>query len=99
MTTGTSVTCAREGCDKVFSKKTHNQKYCSDFCCRKATNAKIMKEYYRKKEQKNRVRSCAECGSKLRKNSQQDYCSLCIARAETEEKTMVLNQIAGIVWD
>lgn len=97
MTIG-AIVCARAGCENLFHKKTHNQKYCSDFCCRKATNKKIMDRYYEKKERKNKVRVCEVCGAKLRMNSQEDKCSFCLASAETKEKQQVLQQMAGIVW-
>jgi len=43
------VICSREDCGKEFNQKTHNQKYCSDECCRIATNRRIMEKYYEKK--------------------------------------------------
>lgn len=98
-TSAVAVVCARIGCETLFTKKTHNQKYCSDKCCRKATNKKIMDRYYEKKERKNKVRACENCGARLRKNSREDKCSLCLAKVEKDEKQMVLQQIAGIVWD
>ena len=44
--------CAREECGIEFEQKTHNQKYCSDECCRIATNKRIMDKYYKKKQLK-----------------------------------------------
>lgn len=41
--------CAYENCKKKFEPKTHNQKYCSDECCRIATNEKLKDQYYEKK--------------------------------------------------
>ena len=37
--------CASEDCENTFEKSTHNQKYCSDECCRIATNKKIRDKY------------------------------------------------------
>jgi hypothetical protein len=33
-------------CKNDFEFKTHNQKYCSQQCCRVATNKRIMEKYY-----------------------------------------------------
>jgi len=41
--------CANKECAKDFEPKTHNQKYCTDECCRIATNRRIMEKYYEKK--------------------------------------------------
>ena len=41
--------CSNKECAKEFDAKTHNQKYCSDECCRIATNIKIKQKYYDKK--------------------------------------------------
>ena len=38
--------CANKECAINFDAKTHNQKYCSDECCRIATNKRIMEKYY-----------------------------------------------------
>jgi hypothetical protein len=40
--------CGNKECAKDFDAKTHNQKYCSDECCRIATNKRIMEKYYEK---------------------------------------------------
>ena len=47
--------CANTECAKEFDSKTHNQKYCSDECCRVATNRRIMEKYYEKKAIKNAI--------------------------------------------
>ena len=49
--------CLNLECSKLFEPKTHNQKYCSDDCCRVATNKKIMEKYYEKKAIKNGAKS------------------------------------------
>jgi hypothetical protein len=36
--------CANKECAKDFEPKTHNQKYCTDECCRIATNRRIMEK-------------------------------------------------------
>lgn len=42
--------CAREGCNKTFKPATHNQKYHDSECTKKATNKRIMDQYYRDKK-------------------------------------------------
>lgn len=92
--------CARTGCEKLYTKKTHNQKYCSDECCRIATNAKIMERYYENKRRRSGApRTCHTCGSKLSKYNLKDECSSCEANKKTDTKLTVMNQIAVIVWE
>ena len=54
--------CANKECSKEFEPKTHNQKYCTDECCRVATNRRIMEKYYEKKAIRNgAIRQCSKC--------------------------------------
>lgn len=69
--------CANKECAKEFESKTHNQKYCSDECCRVATNRRIMEKYYEKKAIRNgAVRHC-KCGNKLSRYNSGNLCSMC----------------------
>ena len=76
-----SIRCAYESCEVDFEKKTHNQKYCSDECCRMATNERIMRRYYEKRDsrQGKTVRACKSpgCGIKLSRYNDTDYCGSC----------------------
>ena len=70
--------CFNTECKKEFEPKTHNQKYCSDDCCRIATNKKIMEKYYEKKAiRKGKHRDCRICKSKLSRYNQSNLCSKC----------------------
>jgi hypothetical protein len=70
--------CSNTSCSKEFESKTHNQKYCSDECCRIATNRRIMDKYYEKKAIKNgAVRLCKKCKSKLSRYNSEDLCASC----------------------
>jgi hypothetical protein len=91
--------CARVGCENLFSKKTHNQKYCSDECCRIATNAKIMERYYENKRRRSGAKRLCDCGATLSKYNLGDECSTCEAKRETNRKYMVMSQMAVIVWE
>ena len=71
--------CANKECAKNFDSKTHNQKYCSDECCRVATNRRIMEKYYEKKAIRNgMVRNCKKCKSKLSRYNESNLCSSCV---------------------
>ena len=70
--------CFNKECAKEFERKTHNQKYCSDECCRIATNRRIMEKYYEKKEIKNgRERICKNCKTKLSRYNSSNICANC----------------------
>lgn len=69
--------CQYDSCSKEFSYKTHNQKYCSDECCRLATNKRIMERYYAKKKRRNgERRRCLSCDTFLSRYNDLDYCSV-----------------------
>ena len=74
--------CAYDKCEgiKEFEPKTHNQKYCSDECCRIATNEKLKQAYYEKKARlggKQRICKTKECNVILSitiiRNKNQEY--------------------------
>ncbi len=86
--------CSREDCKKQFNPKTHNQKYCSDECCRIATNKRIMEKYYEKKAIKSgKSRGCKSCGSKLSRYNYTSICGICESRKDSEEKINLLEMI------
>lgn len=71
--------CQYSECNKPFYKKTHNQKYHSDECCRLATNAKIMERYYEQKSiREGKPRTCSRigCKTKLSRYNYEDVCSI-----------------------
>ena len=85
--------CANKEClnGKEFTAKTHNQKYCSDECCRIATNRRIMEKYYEKKAIRlGAPRVCKKCKTKLSRYNQSDVCSTC------EKKIVIESQNA--IW-
>jgi len=70
--------CQNSACKKEFINKTHNQKYCSDECCRVATNKRIMEKYYEKKAIRNgSLRVCKKCSSQLSRYNESNLCSSC----------------------
>lgn len=66
-------------CSKEFEKKTHNQKYCDSECCRKATNERIMKRYYERRDNRlgvnKRVCKNPDCNIPLSRYNEESYCS------------------------
>ena len=94
-----TLVCARPECRKVAPRKTHNQKYCGDECCRIATNAKIMERYYIEKEKRSgKPRQCFNrCGQILSRYNHGDYCSKCSANKSSESKQRII-QVMENVW-
>lgn len=94
-----AVMCARDECENLFTRKTHNQKYCSNECCRKATNDKIMVRYYENKRKRSGAKRLCSCGSTLSKYNMGDECSACTAKREAERLLEIKQQISVIVWE
>lgn len=89
--------CSNKECAKDFESKTHNQKYCSDECCRIATNRRIMEKYYEKKAIRNgAARLCKKCNSKLSRYNQSDLCAQCTKKTNISDKAKILGLINDI---
>ena len=88
--------CANSECKKDFNPKTHNQKYCTDECCRIATNRRIMEKYYEKKAIRNgSKRPCTKCKAQLsRYNTSSKYSS-----CEISTKKKKKNKLFGMIND
>jgi hypothetical protein len=89
--------CLNSECEKHFEAKTHNQKYCSDECCRVATNKRIMEKYYEKKAIKNGApRKCKGCPGFLSRYNSEPYCSKCIKSKHAKHKKDLMDIINDI---
>jgi len=89
--------CCNTECSKEFNAKTHNQKYCSDDCCRIATNKKIMEKYYEKKAiRQGKVRNCKKCKSKLSRYNQSTVCAKCEKNSSLRGKNYVMDILNDI---
>ena len=92
--------CANKDClnGKEFDAKTHNQKYCTEECCRIATNRRIMEKYYEKKAIKNgAIRNCKNCKANLSRYNSQEVCSTCEKNVTYEAKKTIwsiLNELS-----
>lgn len=88
--------CFNKECAIDFEPKTHNQKYCSDECCRLATNKRIMEKYYEKKAIKNGMLRKCKCGNILSRYNDSASCSICEKNSGLKNKKLlkdILNEI------
>jgi hypothetical protein len=87
--------CAREGCDETAHRKKHNQKYCSDECCRLATNQRIMEKYYERQAQRQgKTRHCRVCGiTKLSRYNTGSTCAPCTASGEVAARNAIVDML------
>lgn len=84
--------CAHTDCELPFHAKTHNQRYCSDECCRLATNKRIMERYYERKERRRggrRVCSTRGCTTILNRYNDSEICALCLAKKDTQTRDFI----------
>ncbi len=91
--------CANKEClnGKEFTAKTHNQKYCSDECCRIATNRRIMEKYYEKKAIRNgAARGCKKCGAQLSRYNDTTLCASCQKKIDITKKSKIKGMIDEI---
>jgi hypothetical protein len=81
-------------CGEPFAPRAHNQKYCKPECCRKATNRKIMENYYiNKRRLAGEKRPCAECGAPLSRYNEGVICEACENDQDEKEYIDILKGI------
>lgn len=88
--------CAREECGKEFILKTHNMKYCTDECCRLATNSRIMVGYYKTRDRLvlGIERFCEVCdNTKLSRYNESDVCAACKAKRTAKSNNDVVTML------
>jgi hypothetical protein len=96
---GEIITCENKGCEIVFAKRTHNQRYHDDECCRLATNAKIMQKYYQRRAQKlGLARDCVSCDKPLSRYNSDSVCNACSLNRQVERNQAVLSMLNGVAW-
>lgn len=89
--------CANKECSKDFEPKTHNQKYCTDECCRVATNRRIMEKYYEKKAIRNGAsRSCKKCKSQLSRYNETAICASCQKKSDINNRSKIMGRLDEI---
>lgn len=91
--------CAYEKCKKKFEPKTHNQKYCSDECCRIATNEKLKEKYYDKKARlagKKRICKSKDCNIVLSRYQEQNICVRCQSKEKAKQKQEIIEMVRRV---
>jgi hypothetical protein len=88
--------CANGDCKQKFEPKTHNQKYCSDECCRIATNKRIMEKYYEKKAIRNGAVRLCKCGGQLSRYTEKTVCTMCVDKQKKETRARLKDMLDGI---
>ena len=91
--------CAYDECDNEFTPKTHNQKYCSDECCRIATNEKLKQAYYDKKARlagKQRICKTKVCTSILSRYNESNICDKCTSAEREEERKALIDMVRRV---
>lgn len=88
--------CANPDCSVEFNPTRHNQKYCSKDCCKLVTNAKIMQQYYEKKDRKaGKKRLCKKCkATALSRYNEGNVCQSCVQAERTASRNELL-QLVG----
>jgi hypothetical protein len=71
--------CKNSKCKKKFIAKVYNSIYCSAECRRIITNQKLLKNYYDKKNNKNKKRICKtkNCTTILSRYNKENICEKC----------------------
>lgn len=71
--------CKNEKCKKKFEAKVYNSIYCSAECRRIVTNKKLLENYYEKKRNKGKKRTCATdgCTTILSRYNKEHICERC----------------------
>jgi len=89
--------CANKECSKDFEPKTHNQKYCTDECCRVATNRRIMEKYYEKKAIRSGAqRGCKKCGAQLSRYNETSVCASCQKKIDITKRSKIMGMLDEI---
>lgn len=71
--------CKNQECNKKFEAKVYNSIYCSAECRRIVTNKKLLENYYEKKRNKGKKRTCATngCTTVLSRYNKENICERC----------------------
>jgi|SRR3954471_10685845 hypothetical protein len=84
--------CANPACKNEFEVRRVNMIYCSNDCCKVATNAKLIARYHAKKNKNTGERRCA-CGAKLSRYNSNSKCHACIIADEQRERSVLLKEL------
>lgn len=86
--------CANTECEQTFVAKVYNTIYCSPECRKKVTNQKLLDNYHRKKENRNKKRVCKtkDCNTILSRYNEEDICEMC-------KHERYIQRLIGWGWD
>lgn len=99
MSIGVEFICARPECGKVGIKTTHNQKYCTNECCRIETNRKIMEKYHERAAIKRGAkRPCNSCGLPLSRYNPNKYCGSCETKRREKNLGEAATLVSSVTW-
>ncbi len=87
-------TCKNLDCSKPFKPKSYNSIYCSAECRRIVTNAKLLNNYYEKKANINKKRTCKtkNCKTILSRYNKENICEKC-------KRERYVQRLVGWGWD
>ena len=94
------IACANSECSNTVIKQTHNQKYCSDVCCRIVTNLKIKEKYYEDKQRlSGKKRICANrgCSNVLSRYNTESTCLQCENKVKNNSRAELLEIMSNVV--
>lgn len=86
--------CANPECQQGFVAKVYNTIYCSSECRKKVTNKKLLENYHRKKDNKNKKRICItkDCNTILSRYNDEEICEHC-------KGERFIQRLVGWGWD
>ena len=84
--------CANPTCTNEFEVRRVNMIYCSNDCCKEATNAKLIARYHAKKNKHAGERRCT-CGAKLSRYNSNSKCHACIIADEQRDRRALLDEL------
>lgn len=91
--------CARVECKREYTKITHNQKYCTNACCKIETNRKLMENYHEKVAIKNgKKRACRSCGISLSRYNENRICGSCETAKRNAHVGEAAQLISTVAW-
>lgn len=91
--------CAREECENLFKKTTHNNIFCSDECCKIATLEKARRlSQDRRDRLSGKKRTCVnkDCNGILSRYNETNTCELCKKKLAVKQREALLGMI-GVV--
>lgn len=89
--------CDNTECGKTYTRRTSNQRYCSEACCKVVTNKNLMQKYHEARARiKGKVRFCVGCNeTRLNRYNESNICNLCTAKEKREKREDLLAMFNG----